>query len=50
MKAAAVRALLDAADDLLAAQQRLMPQPLPDELRTLTEAYIARRAALNRAT
>jgi hypothetical protein len=41
-----VQAFLDAADDLLAAQQRLMPHPLSEELRALTEAYIAMRAAL----
>ena len=46
MKAETVRALLDAADDLLAAQQRLMPDPLPAKLRALTEAYIEKRAVL----
>jgi hypothetical protein len=46
VKAAVVRAFLDAADDLLAAQQQLMPQPLPEELRAPTEGYIARREAL----
>jgi uncharacterized protein (DUF1778 family) len=38
MKAAIVRAFLDAADDLLAAQQRLMSRPLPEELRALMGA------------
>ena len=42
----AVQAFLDAADDLLTAQQALLPHPLPEELRELTEAYIAMRAAL----
>jgi hypothetical protein len=41
-----VQAFLGAADDLLAAQQALMPHPLSEELRALTEAYIAMRAAL----
>jgi hypothetical protein len=40
-----VQAFLGAADDLLAAQQALMPHPLSEELRALTEAYIAMRAA-----
>jgi hypothetical protein len=34
----AVQAFLDAADDLLAAQQALVPHPLSGELRDLTEA------------
>ena len=46
MKAEKVRAFLDAADDLLAAQQQLMPQPLSQELRGLAEAYVATRRAL----
>ena len=41
-----VRAFLDAADDLLATQQRAMPHPLSEELRALTEAYVAARAPL----
>ena len=46
MRKAEVRAFLDAADDLLAAQQRLMPDPLPEELRSLTMAYLEKRAVL----
>ncbi len=41
----AVQAFLDAADDLLAAQQRLMPHPLSEELRALTAAYRDARGA-----
>jgi hypothetical protein len=41
-----VRAFLDAADDLLAAQQQLMPDPLPADLRALAEAYTAARTPL----
>ena len=39
-----VEALIDAADDLLAAQQQFMPKPLSDEMRTLTETYLEVRA------
>jgi hypothetical protein len=39
----AVQAFLDAADDLLAAQQQVMTQPVSVELRALTEAYVALR-------
>ena len=46
MKTETVRAFLDAADDLLAAQQQLMPQPLSQELRGLAEAYVAARRTL----
>ena len=46
MKAEVVRAFLDAADDLLATQQSAMPHPLSEELRALTEAYVAARAPL----
>ena len=46
MKAQTVQTFLDAADDLLAAQQQSMPQPLSEELKSLTKAYIARRSAL----
>ena len=46
MKADTVRAFLDAADDLLAAQQQLMPDPLPAKLRAFTEAYVEKRAVL----
>jgi hypothetical protein len=41
-----VKAFLEAADDLLAAQERLMPTPASEKLRTLTEAYIVARGAL----
>jgi hypothetical protein len=41
-----VKAFLAAADDLLAAQERLMPEPAPEKLRRLTEAYIVARGAL----
>ena len=46
VRRATAQAFLDAADDLLASQQQLMPHPLPEELKTLTKAYIARRVAL----
>jgi hypothetical protein len=45
VRAAVVQTFMDAADDLLAAQQRHMPHPLSDELRALTDAYIAARSA-----
>lgn len=43
-----VKAFLAAADNLLAAQEQLVPTPTPapDKLRTLTEAYIVARGAL----
>jgi hypothetical protein len=41
-----VKTFLEAADDLLAAQEGLMPEPAPKKLRTLTEAYIVARGAL----
>jgi hypothetical protein len=44
VKASMVEALIDAADDLLAAQQQFMPKPLSDEMRTLTETYLEVRA------
>jgi hypothetical protein len=41
VKAEGVRSFLHSADDLLAAQQGFMPDPLLEGLRALTEAYIA---------
>jgi hypothetical protein len=41
-----VRAFLEAADGLLAAQECLMPEPAPEKLRRLTEAHIVARGAL----
>jgi hypothetical protein len=46
VKASIVEAFIDAADDLLAAQQRFMPKPLSDEIRTLTKAYLEVRAVV----
>jgi hypothetical protein len=41
-----VTAFLDAADELLAAQQALLGADLPPEIRRLTEAYLERRRKL----
>jgi hypothetical protein len=46
VRAAIVQAFLDAADDLLSAQQRHMPDPLPPELQALAVAYLEKRAGM----
>ena len=46
MKSADLKALLDAADDLLTSQQALLPVPLPDEIRALAQAYLKARSLL----
>lgn len=40
-----VTALIDAADELLSAQQALLGASLPPEIAQLTEAYLAARLA-----
>ena len=46
MTTTTIKAFLDAADDLLTAQQALLPVPLAEDIRALTEAYLEARAPL----
>jgi hypothetical protein len=46
MRTADLRAFLDAADDLVTAQQALLSEHLPEDIRTLVQAYLEARAIL----
>jgi hypothetical protein len=46
VRAADADAFINAADDLLGAQQALIHHPLPEELRALTLAYLRARVIL----